>query len=250
MFSNFSNAARNLFYTATLPVWVFVGFMIAQVLVVLGMSLLQLLGLTFEAVNPFVFNAILSVLVYTLAISVVVGVPWLIRKKRTTAADLGLERPPSLKDVAWVPAGAVVYLILSALITTIAVLLAPWFNAEQVQDTGFAGISGAFEYSLAFIILVFVAPFAEELLFRGYLFGKLRKHTKVWVAVLLTSVLFALVHFQWNVGLDVFALSIVLCVLRVLTGSLWSALFLHMLKNGFAYYLLFVNPTLLSTLGG
>ena len=111
-------------------------------------------------------------------------------------------------------------------------------------------MASQFEYVLAFISLVIVAPFAEEVLFRGYLFGKLQKYTSVWLSILITSLLFAVVHFQWNVGIDVFVLSIVLCLLRIVSGSLWPAILLHMVKNGVAFYFLFINPSLLSTLGG
>src|SRR5690606_3821612 len=120
----------------------------------------------------------------------------------------------------------------------------------QEQQTGFAQITTQAEYIIAFVSLVVVAPVAEEVLFRGYLLGKLRKYVPLWGAILITSVLFGIVHFQWNVGIDVFALSIVLCILRVVSRGLWAPIMLHMLKNGVAYYFLFINPTLLSTLGG
>jgi len=38
--------------------------------------------------------------------------------------------------------------------------------------------------------------------------------------------------------------------LREVTGSIWAGTLLHMLKNGIAFYFLFVNPTLLNTIGG
>jgi membrane protease YdiL (CAAX protease family) len=87
-------------------------------------------------------------------------------------------------------------------------------------------------------------------LFRGYLLGKLRKYVPLWAAILVTSLLFGFVHGAWNVGIDVFALSIVLCLLRVWTKTLWAPILLHMLKNAVAFYLLFINPLLLGTLGG
>ena len=80
--------------------------------------------------------------------------------------------------------------------------------------------------------------------------GKLRKSMPVWAAIIITSLLFALVHFQWNVALDTFALSIVLCLLRLVTKSLWAPILLHAMKNGLAFYLLFINPSLISTIGG
>ena len=93
---------------------------------------------------------------------------------------------------------------------------------------------------LAFITLVVIAPVAEEVLFRGYLYGKLKKYVPVWAAILITSALFGLIHGTWNVAVDTFALSIILCLLRESTGGIWASILLHMIKNGIAFYFLFI----------
>lgn len=233
-----------------LPIWVFVGFMLAQAIVIGFLAMLQAFGVSFAAVNPTLLNTAGDAIIYALAILIVLGVPWLVKKHRTTRQEIGLHRLPTWLDILWAPAGAVVYIILTTLITSLATVALPFVNYNQAQETGFSQIATQLEYALAFISLVVVAPISEEILFRGYLFGKLRKYLPVWGSVLVTSLLFAIVHFQWNVGLDVFALSIILCLLRVVSGSLWPSILLHMLKNGIAFYFLFVNPALLSTLGG
>lgn len=237
-------------YALGLPVWVFLGFMLAQAIILAVVATLGALGVSFDSINPVILNTVGGAIIYALAIFVVLGLPWLIKKRRTTRTDLGLQRLPSWLDILWAPAGGVVYLILTTIITAIAIVALPFVDYNQAQETGFSSISSQIEYILAFITLVILAPVAEEILFRGYLFGKLRKHAPLWISILITSVLFALVHFQWNVALDVFALSIVLCLLRVVSGSIWPSILLHMLKNGIAFYLLFINPSLLSTLGG
>ncbi len=236
--------------TIGLPVWVFLGFMLAQALVLAAISGLQALGVSFDSINPIILNTLGGAVIYGLAILVVIGVPAFVKKRRTTKEELGIHRLPSWLDLLWAPAGAVTYIILTSIVSAIAMALLPFVDYSQAQQTGFAHIAGQSEYILAFISLVIVAPVAEEILFRGYLFGKLRKYAPLWVAVLVTSLLFALVHFQWNVSIDVFALSIVLCLLRVVSGSLWPSILLHMLKNGIAFYFLFINPAVLSTLGG
>ena len=123
--------------------------------------------------------------------------------------------------------------------------LIPGADYNQAQNTGFTGAASQGEILLAFVSLIIVAPVAEELIFRGYLLGKLRKYAPTWVAVLLTAGLFAVAHGQFNVGLDTFALGVVLCLLRIYSGSLWASILLHMLKNGIAFYFLFVNPSFL-----
>ncbi|UTX51192.1 CPBP family intramembrane metalloprotease [Candidatus Saccharibacteria bacterium TM7i] len=233
-----------------LMAWVFVSFMAVQLLFAGALFVMKLSGVSFESVNEAVFSASAGIIIYSLTILVAIGVPWLLRRK-TTLKELGLDRFVGWKDYGWLGAGAVTYIILTVVISTIAMALMPFIDFEQKQTTGYESVAHSYEYVLAFIGLVVIAPVAEEVLFRGYLFGKLRKaKIKTWVSVLLVSLLFAIVHFQGNVGVDVFALSIVLCLLRIFSGSLWPSIMLHMLKNGVAFYFLFVNPSILSTLGG
>lgn len=241
---------RRLLLSIGLPLWVLLGFMLAQALALAAIAGLQAAGVSFDGIDATIFNTVGGVIIYSLAIFLVLGVPWLVKKRPTTRVELGIQRLPTWMDIVWVPAGLIAYLILTAIITVLASSFLTFVDYKQVQETGFTQLIGNTQYMLAFISLVIVAPIAEEVLFRGYLFGKLRKYAPVWVSVLVTSILFGIVHGQWNVGLDVFALSIVLCLLRVVSGSLWPSIMLHMLKNGVAFYFLFINPTLLSTLGG
>ncbi len=240
---------RRVLLSVAFPVWVFLGFMLAQALILALIAVLQALGVSFDSFNATIFNAVGGAVIYGLAILLVLGVPWVVKRRKTSLEELGLSRLPSWKDFAWTPLAMVGYLILTTIVMQIAVQLLTFVNYEQVQQTGFSEIASQPEYILAFISLVVIAPVAEEILFRGYLLGKLRKYAPLWVSILITSALFAAVHFQWNVAIDVFVLSIVLCLLRVWTGSLWTSIFLHMLKNGVAYYFLFINPSLLSTMG-
>jgi len=226
-----------------LIVWVFAGFILAQVVIGLLLVLVRTLGVSFDAVNESTFQAVTAAIIYVLSLGIIIGVPWAIRRYRTTREEIGLTQLPTWSDILLSPIAFIVYIILSLILTTLASGL-PFYNAEQIQDTGFTQLTHGFEYLLAFITLVVVAPVAEEILFRGYLLGKLRKHVPLWTAILLTSLLFGFIHFAWNVGVDVFALSIVLCILRVSTGRLWPSIMLHMLKNGIAFYFLFINPLL------
>jgi membrane protease YdiL (CAAX protease family) len=226
-----------------LPIWVFVGFMAAQVVAQLLILFLEQFGISFKGVDESTFQTVASAVVYLLSLSIVIGLPWLVRKARTSKQELGIAQPVKWVDLLLAPAAFVVYILLSFVLTSLASSL-PFFNSDQVQNTGFSGLSQGFEYILAFITLVIIAPVSEEILFRGYLLGKLRKYVPVWAAILVTSLLFAIVHFQFNVGVDVFALSIVLCLLRVGTGRLWPSILLHMIKNAIAFYFLFINPVL------
>lgn len=241
-----------------LPAWVFACFIFAQAFVVAIIALLQGVGVDLSLINSSMLETVGAALIYMLCFSVIVLLPWVIKRAQTTRADLGLTRLPSWTDIGLAPAAFVIYLLASGLVMYAMSQFVPGFNASERQEVGFEDLTQRYEYILAFVTLVVIAPIAEEAIFRGYLYGKLRKATPIWAAVLVTSVLFGLLHMKWdggliagiNVGLDVFILSIVMCGLREVTGSIWAGILLHMMKNGLAYYLLFINTALLTTMGG
>ena len=222
--------------------WVFVGYFIAQAMTVGLVWVLTRFGVSFAEWGIAVISAVFSAIVYLLSLLIVVGVPWILKRRVTSRKELGLQRLPSWLDIGLAPAGFVVYLVGSVILLAVMTTLLPSIDADQVQQNGFENIGQRYEYVLAFATLVLIAPLAEEVLFRGYLYGKIRTKVPIWVAILAVSALFAVVHGQWNVAIDVFALSIVLCILREVTGSIWSGILLHMLKNGVAFYFLFINP--------
>ncbi len=158
----------------------------------------------------------------------------------TNRQELGLQGLPDFVDLGLAPIGYAIYLALASIFSSIMSMLFTWFNTNEPQDVGFSRyISGA-DRIVAIIAIVFLAPIAEEIIFRGWVYGKLRSRIRLPLAILLTSLLFALLHGQWNVGVSVFALSLVLCGLREVTGTIWSGIILHMLSNGIAFYLLYV----------
>lgn len=236
---------KKIFFLIGTPVWVLLGFMLAQALVIGAIYGLGELGFSSVGVDDTVLSTVYSAIVYLLSIAIVIGVPYLAHRRRTSLKLLGLQRLPEWMDFLWAPAGYITYAILSTLALSLASEYLPFVDIDQSQETGFENLSQQYEFILAFVSLVVVTPIAEEILFRGYLLGKLRKRFATWLAVLVTSLLFGIAHFAWNVGIDVFVLSIVLSVLRIVTGSLWAPIVLHMIKNGIAYYFLFINTSIL-----
>lgn len=231
------------------PGWVYVSFIAAQALVTGVWRLLYQLGVPLASLNQSLANSILSTVLYLIALLFVIGLPLLAKKIQVSRVEVGLAKLPTWTDIIITPAGLIVYLILSSVLMISLTNLFPWINTKEVQDVGFNNLGQQYEYILAFITLVVIAPAAEELLFRGYLFGKLKKYVPIWVAILVTSLLFGAVHSQWALAIDTFALSVILCLLRQTTGSLWPSILLHMTKNAIAYYILFINPMFLTTLG-
>lgn len=239
-------------------IWVIIAFAVASVGVSLIFVGINALGLRLGSVDDTIFQTVIAALTYICAIALTAGVPWLIGKHATDRRELGVWRLISWKDIRLTVPAVIVYVLIDALLLSVVSHI-NGFNPDQAQDIGFSHLVNKYEFFLAFLTLVIVAPLAEEVLFRGYLFSKIRKRAPFWVTMLLVSLTFASLHLlganaqgemqlQWNVAVDVFALSLVLCSLREVTKSIWSGVLLHALKNGLAFYLLFIVP-LLHTMG-
>lgn len=241
---------RHAWLAIILPLWVAVGFYLSQFIIAGLVIGLRFGGVPLDEANMAVLNAVMAALVYLLTAVIVIGLPGLVRKSRTTLKDVGLDRLPAWQDILLALAGFVIYVICAGVLITLAGKVIPGFDAGQAQEIGFENLAKRYEYVLAFVTLVVIAPVAEEILMRGYLYGKLRRIIGVIAAMIITGAFFGVLHLQWNVAIDVFALSLVLTSLREVTGSIWSSILVHMMKNGLAFYLLFINPTLLNTIGG
>ena len=88
------------------------------------------------------------------------------------------------------------------------------------------------------MLLAFVAPLAEEVFFRGFVFGVLREKIGVVWGALATGVVFGLVHVAGSpietVGV-LFILGVLLCVVYQQTGSLLPCIALHAINNAISF---------------
>jgi len=84
-----------------------------------------------------------------------------------------------------------------------------------------------------------VAPLAEEILFRGILYPWLAGWLGVIAAMVISSALFGLVHLTWGAGVATAngVIGLVLVLMRYGSGSLWSAVLIHMLLNSSRFLL-------------
>ncbi len=87
--------------------------------------------------------------------------------------------------------------------------------------------------AIPFILFIALAPgFMEEMLFRGYLQTRLLERWSPWLAILVTSVLFAIFHITPHAMANAFVLGIWLGVVAWRTGSIWPCIISHAAING------------------
>lgn len=96
------------------------------------------------------------------------------------------------------------------------------------------------------LIVVFLAPFVEEVLFRGYVFGNLRDHSRT-AAYIISCLLFAFLH-VWQFAVVSRSLTYFLLMLQYLvpglvlawayerSGTLWGSILLHAFVNALAVW--------------
>lgn len=72
-----------------------------------------------------------------------------------------------------------------------------------------------------------VAPFVEEILFRGFLYPTLKRYSQPLVALVVTASIFAAIHLHLPALLPLFVLSCLLTVAYELCGSLWVPILVH-----------------------
>ena len=237
-------------WAIALTVWVGAIIVVAQFVVSLVATIIIKGSDAVVDANSAVLEAVLMVIVYVMALVLIILPPLYLLNSKVSRDSLGLKGLPTWTDILLAPIGYI-----ASMVATIAVLLvvqavAPSFDLNEAQDVGFNGIYLSIDKAIAFVALVVLAPIAEELIFRGYLYGKLRTRLSAIPAIILVSVLFGFMHGQWNVGIVVGVMSVFLCVARELTGTIYAGILMHMIRNGLAFYLLYVNPISTTSMAG
>ena len=81
------------------------------------------------------------------------------------------------------------------------------------------------------VAAVLVAPLAEEVVFRGYLYPAAKRFCGPYGAMIFSSLVFAAAHGNVVALVPLFVLAMLLCVIYELTGSIWANISVHLLFN-------------------
>lgn len=163
-------------------------------------------------------------------------------RKKLTWEDIGL-KPASSYWLLWAGVTAVLFIPIIGLIA-MAIQIALGLPLENPQleflipeDITWNGILGMVLFG------GFVVPIAEELFFRGVLYRWMRQFLGTWVAILISSLIFGLLHGDIAVAGATFIMGIILAWFYERSGSLWAPITIHIINNASKLVLLYVLIT-------
>lgn len=152
------------------------------------------------------------------------------------AWHFGLRRTPLLTGLGWAAAGIVIFYVASAIYS---VVIPTDVKQSVTEDLG-AGDS-TLGLIVAGLMVMIVAPVAEEVFFRGFFYKALRSKFSMVVAAILDGLLFGLIHYNFE-GAEALLLlpplallGFVFCVVYEKTGSLFPVIGMHAFNNSVAY---------------
>jgi membrane protease YdiL (CAAX protease family) len=125
----------------------------------------------------------------------------------------------------------------------VAQIVMDWLGIQPpVQDvTRIIALSSGWTTRLYLALLaVVIAPVVEEMLFRGILLPALARRVGVKPAIVVVSLLFALVHGHLPSLIPLFMLSVILSLLYLHRGTLVAPVAMHSLFNSLTVAVLFL----------
>ena len=145
--------------------------------------------------------------------------------------DLGLRF--SWRDVGLGVAFGVGGLVLSIPAALIYMAIVGTENASSAVGDVFENLTATpAQAFLVFALVALVAPFCEEVVYRGLLWGAMEKHgANRWVAFALTTIIFALAHFEFTRTPLLLIVAIPIGLARALAGNLTASIVAHQINN-------------------
>ena len=114
-------------------------------------------------------------------------------------------------------------------------------TAREAQEAALININSFSKYIFSMVIIGLLPAIFEEVCFRGGLQNILTRWFKgPWAAIIITSIIFSVVHVSYYGFLVRFALGIVLGLIFYYSGSLWLSILFHFLYNGLQVTALYV----------
>ncbi len=161
--------------------------------------------------------------------------PW----QRVHAEDVGLVRTRVSRAFGW---GLPWMFALALAVQVVGVFWMPLVRGEPLWHPVMEALAERQPLWAMISLLalgIVVAPFVEEVIFRGFVYPRFRAHLRAGYAMLLNGALFALLHMSAIAFLPVLVLGAGLCALYEKSGSVWPCVVCHGAFNAMQFAMVF-----------
>lgn len=137
------------------------------------------------------------------------------------------------KDNIKKPAYLAALIILGAALSHGLNLLISLFNINGIFDSYEAVNNEIFAPGIVFVIIraLILAPIAEELVFRGLVFRRMKEYTSFWPSAIVSAALFGLYHMNLAQGIFAFLFGLVLAAMYDRYQNLLAPILMHFAAN-------------------
>jgi len=198
---------------------VFITTFIIELTLYIILNLIGIDGIIVSVQKNLILKGLIILFVYLLQTFGLLIPLWffVIRKYKSSIKEFGFYWIGTTKTILWVIGSYIFYIGLGILILMI-------FFSLGISAFGFEPQRSIFEIfgrdifgviNAIFIALI-VAPFVEEIFFRGFILQTLAKRISPFWGVVLTSLIFAAVHFEFQSIMPLLILSFILNILFIL----------------------------------
>ncbi len=185
----------------------------------MGWPLAQKIGLDSSNFFPFIL------VVESLGLAITFGVvAKKIKGTRTRWSAVGLSRFPVGKSLLYIIGYYIAVFIPLIILIAIATAIGVEPPSDQAEQTKKALLGGIWP---AFFLTCILAPIIEEILFRGMLFKALSRKYSIPMSVLLSTLIFTVVHLDPVAAISVIPLGAYLCFMYIRLGSIIPGMVLH-----------------------
>lgn len=136
----------------------------------------------------------------------------------------------------------ILYTILVIPLSTLANAISMIFVDNAVNEI--AGDVLDVPFIVMFSIMAVFGPFCEELVFRGAYFRGFRKSGNIFGAVMMSALLFAIMHMNFNQAAYAVLLGIVMALAAEATGSTVTSFIMHLIFNGQSVCMMYISSRL------
>ncbi len=219
---NWLDAVISIIFLILLLVGIYFGT--AKLISVLNVK--RLLNLNISNIDSLTFS-----IFYGIQVLLMLLVVWFfaIYWRRSTFRDLGFKYYSILKTIWYTFLSLLAIFLVSflyvLLLTSVFGIDAPPSKIDKLVSNG--NISG----NILIAVTAVVAPFCEEIYFRGFLYQAFKKSFGVTPGIFLSSLLFALAHLELYSFLPIMIIGWILAYVFEKTKSIFTAIFLHAAYN-------------------